>query len=228
MKIQRCWLAVLAATLLTMLVPLWAAELPENWDGLQKVKSKRADAAWLLPGADFRTYSSIMILPAQVALREDWLKDVNRDRLSNQKVTADDVQQMRQDVAAVVPEVMAEEFKKAGWNVVSEPGPGVLTLEAAIIDLHVNAPDTMTAGRSKTYTVEAGYATLLLEVRDGVTGQILGRAVDARETRNTGTLQWTNSATNRADFTSLFRDWGRICVKGLNALKESAPVAPAG
>lgn len=221
-------LITLAATLtIAMLAPTRAADLPQTWDGLQKVKSKRADAVYLLPGADFRGYTGVMILPAQVALHEDWLKDVNRDRLVNQRVTADDVQKMREDVATVVPQAMAEEFKKAGWNVVTEPAPGVLALAAAIIDLHVNAPDTMSAGRSRTYTVEAGYATLLLEVKDAVTGQVLGRAVDARETRNSGTLQWTNRATNRADFTSLFHEWGRILVKGLDTLKESSPVAPA-
>lgn len=219
------WAATLMATILA---GAYATEAPQSWDGLQKVKAKRLDAVYLLPGVDFKSYTSVLILPAQVALHEDWLKDINRDRIGDQRVTSDDVQKMREDVAAVVPQVMAEEFKKAGWNVVTEPAPGVLALAAAIIDIHVSAPDTMSAGRSKTYAVEAGYATLLLEVRDAVTGQVLGRAVDARETRNTGTMQWSNSVTNRADFTNLFREWGRICVKGLATLKETASPAASG
>jgi hypothetical protein len=219
------WLVALAAALLVVALGVaQGAEEPKSWDGLQKVKSKRLDAVYLLPGVDFKTYTSVMMQPAEVALHEDWLRDINRDRIASQRVTSEDVQKMREDVAAVLPKVMAEEFEKAGWKVVTTPEPGTLSLATAIIDIHVNAPDTMSAGRSRTYTVEAGNATLLMEVRDAVTGQLLGRAVDARETRNMGTLQWTNSATNRADFTSLFRDWGRICVKGLNTLKESAQV----
>jgi len=34
-----------------------AAEAPASWDGLVEVKPKRMDAAFLLPGADFRPYT---------------------------------------------------------------------------------------------------------------------------------------------------------------------------
>ena len=46
------------------------------------------------------------------------------------------------------------------------------------MDVYVTAPDTMQAGRSYTFTVEAGEATLALEARDSETGQLLGRAID--------------------------------------------------
>ena len=43
-----------------------AADMPENWDGLVEVKPKRMDAAYLLPGADFRSYTKVMIDPSEV------------------------------------------------------------------------------------------------------------------------------------------------------------------
>ncbi len=44
-----------------------------NWDGLVQVKPKRVDAAFLLPGADFRNYKKIMMDPVEVAMEKDWL-----------------------------------------------------------------------------------------------------------------------------------------------------------
>jgi hypothetical protein len=44
--------------------------MPDTWDGLVEVKPKRMDAAYLLPGADFRSYTKVMIDPSEVAFRE--------------------------------------------------------------------------------------------------------------------------------------------------------------
>ena len=50
-----------------------------HWDGLIEVKPKRLDAAYLLPGADFRPYKKLMIDPVEVAFKKDWAKDYNQD-----------------------------------------------------------------------------------------------------------------------------------------------------
>ena len=93
-----------------------------------------------------------------------------------------------------------------------------------MIDLHIVAPDNMSSGRSRTYTMESGYATLFLEARDSMTGALLGRALDKRETRNTGRVQISNSVTNLSDFKALFRQWADISIKGFNELRELSPV----
>ena len=48
---------------------------------------------------------------------------------------------------------------------------------------------------------------IFLEVRDSTTGAILGRALDRRNTRNTGRVQISNSVTNLSDFRALFKQW---------------------
>ena len=52
-------------------------DMPDNWDGLVRVKPKRMDAAYVAPGADFRTYTKVMLDPAEVAFKKDWMRDVN-------------------------------------------------------------------------------------------------------------------------------------------------------
>ena len=92
------------------------------------------------------------------------------------------------------------------------------------MDLYITAPDNMSAGRSRTYTMESGQAMLFVELRDSTTGTLLGRGLDRRATRNTGSVQISNSVTNLSDFRVLFKQWADISVKGFNDLRAMSPV----
>jgi hypothetical protein len=120
--------------------------------------------------------------------------------------------------------VFGEAFSKAGYTIVTAPGADVLRLSPAVTNLYINAPDVMAAGRSSTYTANAGEATMILELRDSVSGALLARVTDRRETRDSIGLQQANRVTNTADFRSLFRNWANICVKGLGTLKSVSPI----
>ena len=86
------------------------------------------------------------------------------------------------------------------------------------------APDVMTAGRSTTYTANAGEATMVLELRDSQSNALLGRVLDRRETRDSVGMQTANRVTNTADFRTLFRSWAAGCAKGLETLKSLSPL----
>lgn len=195
-----------------------------SWDGLVEVKPKRFDAAFLLPGADFRPYRKLMIDPATVAFRKDWMKRVNRATRSSERISQNDAERIAATARDNFTDVFTEAFRKAGYDIVTAPGADVLRVRAGVIDLYIAAPDTQRSGRSRTYTMEAGEATLFLEVRDSSSGALLGRVLDQRATRNTGRLTVANQATNRADFRTLFRQWADISVKGLDNLRKLSPV----
>src|SRR5436190_1305918 len=54
-----------------------AAKPPATWDGLTLVKSKRFDAVYLAPDADFSSYRKVMLDPTEVAFRKNWVSDYN-------------------------------------------------------------------------------------------------------------------------------------------------------
>jgi Protein of unknown function (DUF3313) len=196
-----------------------------NWDGLVEVKPKRLDAVFLLPGADFRPYKKVMMDPVEVAFAKDWARDYNRDAATlSQKLDQQDLDRISQAAREAFTEVFTEQYKKAGLEVVTAPGPDVLRLRPGVVNLYIVAPDNMSAGRSRTYTMESGHATLFLEARDSSTGALLGRGLDQRATRNTGSVQISNSVTNLSDFKSLFRQWADISTKGFEELREMSPV----
>ncbi len=198
---------------------------PGDWDGLVQIKPKHVDAAYLLPGADFRPYTKLMLDPVEVAFKKDWARDYNRDAatLSN-RLTPEHIEKIAQAARDAFTEVFNEAYQKAGLQVVTTPGPDVLRVRPGVVNLDIAAPDTMTSSRSRTYTMESGEATLFLEVRDSTTEALLGRALDRRNTRNTGRVQVSNSVTNLSDFKALFRQWAEISIKGFQELRESSPV----
>ena len=221
------WIAGGLAALLWLATPLALAadEPPGNWDGLVEIKPKRVDAAYLLPGADFRPYKKIMMDPVEVAFKKDWEKNYNRDAATlSQRLSTEDVEKIAQTARENFTEVFTEAYRNAGMELVTAPGPDVLRVRPGVVNLYITAPDTMSSGRSRTYTMESGEATLFLEVRDSMTGAILGRALDRRNTRNTGRVQISNSVTNLSDFRALFKQWADISVKGFQEIREMSPV----
>lgn len=204
------------------------AKAPATWDGLVQVKSKKLALAYLLPDADFRAYTKVMFDPPEVAFSKNWQRDYNRTtmtlggRISDRDVR-DGVERAKESLSKIFP----ERFTQEGHQVVSEPGPDVLRLSLAIIDLRVNAPDLNTPGMARSYSVDAGEATFAIEVRDSITGQLLGRAVDRREAGD-GPIYRRTYSSNLADFEALFDTWARIAARGLNELKAVSPVDTDG
>ncbi len=216
---------VFKAVLCLLVLPALAAMSPEL-DGLVEVKPKRMDEAWLLPGADFRQYRSVIIDTPDVAFDKDWMRNMNETRNLSRRVSQADAEKIAAAARSGLVEVFEDEFRKAGYDIATDPGADVLRLSPAIIKLYVNAPDVMSPDRSTSYVIDAGEATLQLKARDSVSGALLGMAVDRREARGTGSVSWANSVSNRSDFRRLFQQWAKICVKGLEELKASSPVSP--
>ena len=165
-----------------------------------------------------------MLDPTQVAFKKNWQKDYNRTTSGlSRRVTDADVEKAVVEGGKAATEIFAKAFADGGYPVVTEPGPDVLRLRTAVVNLHVSAPDTQVAGRSRTYANEAGSATVVIEAMDSVSGAILGRAVDSRVAGDNSYIMSRTSATNRADFRFVAQDWAKDAVKGLNELKRLSP-----
>lgn len=221
---HRLAAACAALLLTTAAAPTLAADAPAAWDGLVKIDSTKLDAVYLAPGADFRPYTKVMLDPTEVAFQKNYKRDMNRDTMDpSKRITGSDMTRMSNEVQQGFGKVFADAYQKAGYQVVTAPGPDVLRVRTGVADLYVTAPDLMTAGRSRTFSREAGQATLVLEARDSETGALLGRAVDRKTTGDMGPYI-RNSVTNRAEFETMFRSWADTSIKGLAELKARSPL----
>jgi hypothetical protein len=200
----------------------------QNWDGLQLVPSKGLDAVYLLPGAQIKTYHSVVLDPVQVAFDKNWdPNDSTRD--ISRHLSTQDIEKIRSEMASEFRKVFAKELTAGGYTVVEQAAPDTLRVSAGLANVYITAPDKMSAGRSYTLTSESGRMTLVMELRDGQTGQLLGRVVDQKVGDNFGRMQVTDSVTNSADFRAAVSDWAKRLKNGLDKVRAGTfpPVTPA-
>jgi uncharacterized protein DUF3313 len=224
-KRHRLFMAAVTSAML-LAAPASAATPPDTWDGLVKVKAKRLDIAYLQPGADFRGYTKVMLDPTEVAFHKNWRRSQNStDRGLSGTISDRDVQEAITKGVAASNDIFAAAWTKAGYPVVTEPGPDVLRIKTGIVNIWVSAPEKSSASRSHTFAPEAGEATFFVEARDSMTGALLGRAVDQRFAGDTS-HNWRTSVSNRADFRELVENWASDGVRGINELKSVSPIRP--
>lgn len=216
-----------SATALSMMVAVstvWAAQpnLPQTTaEGLVRVDSQRIEALYHDPDADLTHYTAVRALAPQVKFKKNWLRDQNRG--SMRRVTHSDMEEIRTDVAAVLTEVFAAELEKQDrFQVVTEAGEDVLDLQVAVIDLDVNAPDVNTISNIRTFTKSAGTATLIIEMEDSMSGDLLVVAADRREARDNLHLQWATKTSNSAEARRLFKRWADLLIAALREVPTAA------
>ncbi len=194
---------------------------PSEWDGLVRLPGTRLNAVFVKPDAEIPAYRNIWLKPAQVSFARNF--DPNSGgRSSLNRLDAGDLAAIQTGVAGMLDEIFREELTSGGYQFVNEAGPETLVVIPAIVDLFVTAPDTMTAGRSRTYTANSGRMSLVLELRDSMTGEILARVVDTRSGRGTGMMTVTNRVTNTADARRAIRVWAQALRSGLDSLHKDA------
>jgi hypothetical protein len=192
---------------------------PTEWDGLVRQPNTRLNAVFLKPDAEIPSYASFILAPATVQFARNW--DPNRGgRSMSRRLNSDDITAIKNDLATMLESTFRDELTAGGYQVVTEPGPDTLLVIPAIIDLYITAPDTQSAGRGRTYTANSGRMTLVLEVRDSVTGESLARVVDSQSGRTSGTWWITNRVTNTADAQRAMRTWARALRNGLDGLHK--------
>jgi len=214
-------LAVLLAT-----PTVATAKTPDTWDNLIKVKSSKLEAVYLLPNADFRPYTKVMLDPAEVAFQKNWQRNINDASVGlGNRISDSDATKIAAAARTGFEAIFAKAFSDAGYQVVTTPGPDVVRIITNVLNLSIAAPDTGMS-MARNYTAEAGEATVVIEVRDSLTNAALGRAVEEQAAGDFPGLR--TSVSNRDDFEILFKTWAKTSVKGLDELKAMSPIDTEG
>jgi len=209
------------AAVITVLSACAGNKPPETThDGLVLDHTVTSAEVYKRPGASLAGYDEYGLVPCKVAFRQNWMRDQNRDRLDlNSRVTQKEVDRIKDSLSAECDRHFRTALEQApAYTLVDafSEGERVLILEPAIINLDIAAPDVMSPGMNRTYTTSAGEMTLLLEVIDATTHEVLFRVVDRKRATDTGRMQWTNSVTNRSDADRALKYWAGKLRKALD------------
>ena len=153
-----------------------------------RVPSERVEHAYIRPGADFSSYTAV--LPGQVAVwAPTGAPGLDADRLA--------LLQTR------YVEALAEALAADGaYAIVTTRAPGVLELQTQFIDLRSTVdPETVRVLQLRySFPLQAGRATLVAELVDSTSGQVLAHIADGEGRAEYGSViaaQTPESETRR-------------------------------
>ena len=220
-------LAVVAGILIASLVahaePAPKPEAELSHDGLQRIESKRFALAWIRPDAHFGGYKKLIVLPAEISY-----KDPKKARKTYRAGTSsgDDTYILSESRMERLRKALRETFQeevveKGGWEITDQPGPDVLIARGGLIDMVVRVPPT-TAGRSRIYLDTFGEATLVIELYDSQTRQILARVADREAAEPAGErMGWDMEAPG--EVRRMFRAWAKRFHEALDEVRTRMP-----
>ncbi len=188
-----------------------------SFDGLHRVDRSVMDMAWAKPTLDLTLYSKLLLVSGGFAYRE--VEEPSRYDRSATEFPISEENRVR--LRETVGEIWTEEFQDLeNWEIVNQPGRDVLILGGARID-NVSAvpPPNRNIGRGDVYLSQVGQATLVLELRDSMSGEILARSVDRRAAESTWAVE-ASTVTTWAEVRRLARTWARILVNRLDQIAE--------
>ena len=182
--------------------------------GLQKTSVKGLELAYVRPGASLAAYKRVKLDPVEVQFDKSWDPTRTGSRI---KLGPEEREKIRASVAKLVEEEFAKTLQKGGtYQLTTESGPDVLRVKVSVLNVYINAPAGTGAGRSKTYVSSAGQMTLLAELSDSVSGQVLARVADRREGNSLARMERADRIENEGAAREVAAAWAQILRNALD------------
>lgn len=196
---------------------------PSTREGLVRVEHTNIDAVYRRPATTLSGYSKLLLRPIDVQFSKNWDPAGNSTLYRTHEP---DPEKIRQELAEMFAQVVRRELEQGGYPLVEQPGEHVLEVRAAIVNLYITAPDVsmQTPGRTKVYTADAGEMTLILQLHDSVTGQLLARAYDRQAGTEGGAWTWTTSVSNSAEARRIISIWAAALRKAFDASRAEPAI----
>ena len=148
-------------------------------EGLHRVHPSIMEAAWVRPDLDLSRYTRILLMPTAVQFREGGERNYNartRTGLTEFALGDDKKEWLRREWRRAVD---AEFVQKQSYEIYDGVGSNVLVVQGFLVDVVSHIPPA-TAGSIFTYVRDPWTVSVVLELRDGTTAQLLARTMDRR------------------------------------------------
>jgi hypothetical protein len=148
-------------------------------EGLHRVDPSIMEAAWVKPDLDLSVYTRILVMPTAVQFREADEQSFNaRTRIGVTEFPLDDEKKkwLREVWRRAIDETFVQE---SSYELDYGAGPDVLVVQGFLVDVvsHIPPEDV---GSGFTYIRDPWIASVVLELRDGTTAELLARTMDRR------------------------------------------------
>lgn len=183
---------------------VWELPAASAPGGLQLDPSSPFAIAYFRPGADFSRYDKLILEGPEVEFRDNW-------RRQHVGATLADMLRIGDQHAEWLRESLVEALRdEGGYQFVDEAGEGVLSIRVGIGDLDVVAPILVVEEIGQSLAESGTTATLVLELSDSVSGQLLARVFDRQRSARANFETDATRVTNRMDAKNIYDRWAEI------------------
>ena len=188
--------------------PKTRAQANTAWgeEGLEKRTIKGLDAVYARPGATLAAYKKVRLGPITVAFRKNWDRQVP----GTMRVRADQQQRIKDQLAGLIRDEMTKQLKQGGYEVVTAAGADVLDVNLSIVDLYVTAPDLPTVGRVDVYAISAGEMTMIAELRDAASNDLVMRVYDHAKADESFRPKRITNIDNKQEARAAAAAWAKV------------------
>ena len=191
-----------------------------SFDGLVGINNSVFKRAWIDPDIDLSVYNKIMPGGAEFEFRA--VRGSAGTSMSTSSRTEFQIsEENQQRLIDTVGEIFREELSKSQFfTMTDERGPDVLIIKGALLDIVSRVPPER-VGRSDVFLSSVGEATLVLELRDSISGETLYRAADRRAAEAAGGRGIrANTVTTWNEVRRLARRWATRLREGLDSKRQ--------
>ena len=184
---------------------------------------------WVNPNVDFTAYNKILLGDAEFEFRDVGPAKKYRStmRSTSSKSEYGIFDKDQQKFKEVVGEAFVKELSRSKkYDIVETAGPGTILLEGSVLDIVSHVPPEA-VGRSDVYLSSVATVTLVLELLDSETGQILAYVEERRKIEQPGGGR-IDSFTMPASSVSIWSDVGRWARSSASRLRKSLEKAQKG
>lgn len=192
--------------------------VPQTWEGLVLEPSHLFTAVYVLPDVEFPRYRSVLIDAVEVEFDDAWDADEAAKNLASE-FTPEALDSMEIEMEAEFRRIFAAELRNGGYRLVDVPGADTVRLSPSLTDIYINEPVDISRGSPGTYMVRAARMTLVMDLRDGLTGQRLARVVDQQAGARTGFPELSDSVARTPEFRAAVAGWAVQLRDGLDSLE---------
>lgn len=191
-----------------------------SFDGLSPIRNAAFQRAWIDPDTDLSHYDKILLGQTDFQFRTE------RQTTSSATVRQGQVQEFyiteenRARLIQTVEDAFRTELEASrSFTLTDEPGPTTLILVGGLSDIVSRVPPRST-GSANLFLQSLGAATLVFELRDSLSGEVLYRAADRQQIeRQQGQIQAT-PAIGWEEVRRWARRWAVRLRDGLDSVHE--------
>lgn len=152
-------------------------------DGLHRVDPLIMEAAWVRPDFDLSGYTRILLMPTAVQFRD--VRERSLDARIREVTEEFPVEDKRKEwLRRIWRDAVETEFSRENsYELYDGVDSNVLVVQGFLVDVVSRIPPYTVVGSTVTYVSNPWSASVVLELRDATTAELVARTLDRRNAR---------------------------------------------